>query len=425
MSTRTTRCCICCHRSRECCSRKNPHYRKCYTTVCQCGCCSTGCCPPWCRKRCSLCESHRRPNPWRARWYQTICPCYRDPFAPVTGSHDIFCFRMSTMVMVALWCLIGGLLTMGGLFFFFSFIFEFVKHKFLLSEGALVLGIFMFLIGFYICSRILRAARDAGLSNDRAFAWAPVYCPGFVCHMCCTSKKERVDFVKRRCNSNMIKKTLEWCCCIDSDRKRNTRIKFNRIFQNEDEWEEEIKKEKAVQDAIEMERKRDEKIQHTEKVESLLEKKLNKKKKMNDDDDDDYVCNDSYVINMPPSARPSAGRNTLVSPDMHSLRGSPRSSYSSSRSSRRTTSYVSEDEMEMVSLGNDTLMYSPGGSEIKRRKRRKSGKKKKRKRKEKAEEGVKCGDLKTTKSRKSKRKSKKVQKDTKKRKKNVDLHEDK
>jgi hypothetical protein len=188
-----------------------------------------------------------------------MCPCYRDPFAPVADvGVDVCCCRLSTLVMVAVWCAIGGLLTVGGLFFFFSFIFEFAKHKFLMSEEALALGIVLFFIGFYVLSRVLRSARDAGLHNDLSLAWAPIYCPGFGCHMCCTSKHERGQFCQRRCRRKNVGKNLNeycsWCCCIDTDRKK-IEVKFNRVFQNELEWKEEVEKELAVREEIELQQK--------------------------------------------------------------------------------------------------------------------------------------------------------------------------
>lgn len=241
-----------CKRTRFC-SRRTPIYRSVYTTVCQCGCCHNGLCPRCCRQRNTFCglESSRRPNPWRARWYQTICPCYRDPFAPVQGSHDVCCCRLSTLVMVAMWCLIGGFLLIGGLFFFFSFIFEFVEHKFFYSEEAFVMGIIMALAGFYVMSRVMRAAQWAGLDNDLGIAWAPIYCPGFVCHMCCTSRKERKRFLEKKCGSHPADDIDSWCCCcswLDSDRQ-SPEIAWNRVFANEQEWEEEVQLKAAEEDA--------------------------------------------------------------------------------------------------------------------------------------------------------------------------------
>ena len=179
--------------------------------------------------------------------------------------------------MLALWCVVGSSLLVGGLFFFFSFIFEFAKHQFFLSEEALALGICMFLVGFYIMSRVLRAAQRAGLDNGSSLAWAPVYCPGFVCHMCCTSRSERKQFVERRCGGGGGgggggARSLQWhdcldcCCCLDSDQRGlGDEVAFNRVFANEEEWEEELQRESAVNKARERTEQR-----YKKKIASLL-----------------------------------------------------------------------------------------------------------------------------------------------------------
>jgi len=152
--------------------------------------------------------------------------------------------------MVAVWCLIGGILTVGGLGLFFSFIFEFVEHHFFLSEEALVLGIVMFLVGFYVMSRVLRAAHWAGLDDDLSIAWAPVHCPGYVCHMCCTSRKERKRFLETKCGRSPANSIDRWCCCFLLDSDRSTpEVAWNRVFANEDEWEEDVQLRAAEEDA--------------------------------------------------------------------------------------------------------------------------------------------------------------------------------
>jgi hypothetical protein len=228
-------CICCCGKTRvPMCSRRNTCYRRVYGNVCLCRCCQW--LPRCCRRRCALCESARRPNPWRMRWYETICPCVRDKFAPARGSHDVCCCRLQTMVVVAAWCLVASSLLIGGLFFFFSSIFEFAKHLYVKSEEAMVLGIALFLVGFYTASRTVRAALYVGLDRDMELAWAPIYCPGYVCHMCCTSKKERVRFVKEKCGCGCHRctETCVFCCCNSDPHAKP--VQFNQIF-NEDEIE--------------------------------------------------------------------------------------------------------------------------------------------------------------------------------------------
>ena len=160
----------------------------------------------------------------------------RDKFAPARGSHDVCCCRLQTMVVVAAWCLVASSLLIGGLFFFFSSIFEFAKHLYVKSEEAMVLGIALFLVGFYTASRTVRAALYVGLDRDMELAWAPIYCPGYVCHMCCTSKKERVRFVKEKCGCGCHRctETCVFCCCNSDPHAKP--VQFNQIF-NEDEIE--------------------------------------------------------------------------------------------------------------------------------------------------------------------------------------------
>ena len=66
------------------------------------------------------------------------------------------------------------------------------------------------------------------LLNPRAISCAPIYCPGRICHMCFTSKKERDQFVEERCNRKCARLLPSCCRCCNSD-KRDVNVQWNTI----------------------------------------------------------------------------------------------------------------------------------------------------------------------------------------------------
>ena len=82
---------------------------------------------------------------------------------------------------------------------FFASILEFSEHWFFYADEFMVLSIFFVLAGIWMGSRTIWIAHNLGHESE-ALPWAPAWCPGVLCHKCCSSRKERTLFCKQRCN---------------------------------------------------------------------------------------------------------------------------------------------------------------------------------------------------------------------------------
>eukprot|EP00945_MAST-04E_sp_MAST-4E-sp1_P002064 g2064.t1 len=132
-------------------------------------------------------------------WYQTLNPCHKDPYIKNEAKHRCCCCQLNALSVVYIWTMIAGLLSGTGIFYFFASILEFSEHWFFYADEFMALSIFFVLAGVWIGSRTIWIAHHLGHQSE-ALPWAPIWCPGVLCHKCCSSKKERRLFCKQRCS---------------------------------------------------------------------------------------------------------------------------------------------------------------------------------------------------------------------------------